>query len=184
MKILLTGFTPFPKHPVNPTESIVAAFQDRDIVTHVFPVAYDAVARELPQLLEQEKPDRILSFGLAGSRRLFSLEQTAYNETKASLPDVAGVLREGGIILPKQPSELSTPFDLRALEAILKKEGFAFTHSTDPGRYLCNDVYFRCLSSGIPSLFVHVPTFENSSLENDVAFAQAILDYLRKTPLK
>ena len=59
LRILITGFGPFPGAPFNPTEPLVArllrlrrpAFDDVELTGHIFPVTYRDVDRELPQLL-------------------------------------------------------------------------------------------------------------------------------------
>lgn len=52
----------------------------------------------------------------------------------------------------------------------------------DPGRYICNEVYYLDLASGIPSLFVHFPLEETLSLEKDIRAAKLILETI--SPLK
>jgi hypothetical protein len=74
MRVLLTGFGPFPGVPLNPSALLVKALARRrrpafaaiTRTTHVFATAYEAVDRDLPKLFAQ-KPDIILMFGLAGS---------------------------------------------------------------------------------------------------------------------
>ena len=56
LRILITGFGPFPGAPYNPTQPLVArltklrrpAFSDVELFGHIFPVTYRAVDRELP----------------------------------------------------------------------------------------------------------------------------------------
>ena len=56
LRILVTGFGPFPGAPYNPTQPLVArltrlrrpAFADVELSGHIFPVTYKAVDRELP----------------------------------------------------------------------------------------------------------------------------------------
>jgi pyroglutamyl-peptidase len=56
LRILITGFGPFPGAPYNPTQPLVArllrlrrpAFTDVAFLGHIFPVTYKAVDRELP----------------------------------------------------------------------------------------------------------------------------------------
>jgi hypothetical protein len=74
LRILVTGFGPFPGAPYNPTQALVArlmrlrrpAFADVELSSHIFPVTYKAVDRELPLALAKHKPHAILTFGLAG----------------------------------------------------------------------------------------------------------------------
>ncbi len=71
--ILITGFGPFPGAPYNPTEPLVGELLRRRHpalagvrrVAHVFHVSYQAVDRELPELLAREQPDVLVMFGLA-----------------------------------------------------------------------------------------------------------------------
>ena len=57
LRILITGFGPFPGAPFNPTQPLVArllrlrrpALDDVELSGHIFPVTYQAVDRELPQ---------------------------------------------------------------------------------------------------------------------------------------
>ena len=59
LRILITGFGPFPGAPFNPTQPLVArllrlrrpALGDVELSGHIFPVTYSAVDRELPELL-------------------------------------------------------------------------------------------------------------------------------------
>ena len=74
LRILVTGFGPFPGAPYNPTQPLVArlmrlrrpAFADVELSSHIFPVTYKAVDRELPLALAKHKPHALLMFGLAG----------------------------------------------------------------------------------------------------------------------
>ena len=74
LRILVTGFGPFPGAPYNPTQPLVArltrlrrpAFTDVELSSHIFPVTYKAVDRELPLALQKHKPHALLMFGLAG----------------------------------------------------------------------------------------------------------------------
>ena len=62
LRILVTGFGPFPGAPFNPTQPLVArlvrlrrpALRDVELSGHIFPVTYTAVDRELPDLLASE----------------------------------------------------------------------------------------------------------------------------------
>jgi len=57
LRILITGFGPFPGAPFNPTQPLVArllrlrrpALSDVELTGHIFPVTYKAVDHELPQ---------------------------------------------------------------------------------------------------------------------------------------
>ena len=71
LRILVTGFGPFPGAPYNPTQPLVArltrlrrpAFSDVELSSHIFPVTYQTVDRELPQALKKHQPHALLMFG-------------------------------------------------------------------------------------------------------------------------
>jgi pyroglutamyl-peptidase len=87
LRILITGFGPFPGAPFNPTEPLVArllrlrrpALGDVELTGHIFRVSYAAVDRELPQLLTKRRPHALLMFGLAGRTPLVRIETRARN---------------------------------------------------------------------------------------------------------
>ena len=64
LRILVTGFGPFPGAPHNPTQPLVArltrlrrpAFTDVELSSHIFPVTYKGVDRELPQIVAKPRP--------------------------------------------------------------------------------------------------------------------------------
>src|SRR4051812_27478886 len=98
LRALVTGFTAFPGAPYNPTPALVRslakirrpALADVAIATHVFPVTYDAVDRELPQLLSLHRPDILLMFGLAARTPYVRVETRARNAVTTLWPDAGG----------------------------------------------------------------------------------------------
>src|SRR6202040_204318 len=94
--ILITGFDRFPGSPVNPSSLVAAslarrrrpAFVGTRRIAHVFATRYDAVDRELPALLAQEKPDIVVMFGVATRSRRVRIEERARNRI-ALFPDAS-----------------------------------------------------------------------------------------------
>ena len=82
LRILVTGFEPFPGAPYNPTQPLVArltrlrrpALADVELSSHIFPVTYGAVDRQLPELLGQYRPQALLMFGLAARTSWIRIE--------------------------------------------------------------------------------------------------------------
>ena len=95
LRILITGFGPFPGAPVNPTQPLVArlaglrrpAFSEVERIAHIFPVTYGAVDRELPLLLARHRPDALLMFGLASRTPFLRIETRARNAITTLWPD-------------------------------------------------------------------------------------------------
>ena len=82
LRILITGFGPFPGAPFNPTQPLVArllrlrrpALSDVEPAGHIFPVTYSAVDRELPELLKKYRPQALLMFGLRSEEHTSELQ--------------------------------------------------------------------------------------------------------------
>ena len=111
MRVLITGFGPFPGVPFNPSAVLVKALARRrrpalaGIVrtTHIFATTYDAVDRDLPKLFAQ-KPDIMLMFGIAGSRRHVCIETRARNAVSLLYPDAGGHRAQRGIMVAGRAS--------------------------------------------------------------------------------
>src|SRR5438874_13734782 len=95
LRILITGFGPFPGAPFHPTQPLVArllrlrrpAFADIELSGHIFPVTYKAVDRELPQIVAEHRPHGLLMFGLANRTPYVRIETRARNAVTMLWPD-------------------------------------------------------------------------------------------------
>jgi pyroglutamyl-peptidase len=167
MRVLVTGFGPFPGAPSNPSALLVKALARKrrpalseiTLTTHVFTTSYAAVDRDLPKLLA-EKPDVVLLFGLAGRRRHLCIETRAPNALTLLFPDADRRKPQQNIIAPGAPSSLrgNAPV-MRLLSAARGRFPARLSH--DAGRYLCNYVFWQALqrAHGRRPLvqFVHIP---------------------------
>src|SRR5471032_453303 len=106
LRILVTGFGPFPGAPHNPTQPLVArllrlrrpAFADVELSGHIFPVTYRAVDRQLPELLAKHRPQALLMFGLASRTPHLRIETRARNAVTTLWPDADHArIRKGSI---------------------------------------------------------------------------------------
>jgi pyroglutamyl-peptidase len=167
MRVLITGFGPFPGAPFNPSALLVKALARRrrpplgdiELMTHVFATSYAAVDRDLPKLLAQQ-PDAVLLFGLAGRRRHLCIETRARNALTLLFPDADRYKPQHAVIVADAPSSDTgnAPF-MRLLGAA--RGLFPSRLSRDAGCYLCNYVYWQALrhaQDGRPLVqFVHIP---------------------------
>jgi pyroglutamyl-peptidase len=165
MRVLITGFGPFPGAPFNPSAALAKALAGRrrpalasiERVVHVFATTYASVDRDLPKLFAQ-KPDIVLMFGVAGRRHQLCIETRARNAVSLLFPDASGRKPLRGVIKLRGPAALTgnAPFACLAGAA-----GAKARISRDAGSYLCNYVYWRALEQarGTRPLvqFVHIP---------------------------
>lgn len=169
-RILVTGFGPFPGAPYNPTEPLVArlmrlrrpAFADVEFKSHIFPVTYAAVDRQLPELIARHRPQALLMFGLAARTSHLRVETRARNAVTTTWPDAAGTRVRKGSIAPLSGAMNFGPHAARLLRAALAT-GIDARPSRDAGSYLCNYLSWRAIEAtqgeNGPDLaaFVHVP---------------------------
>lgn len=176
--IAYTGFGPFGENKTNPTMELVALIEDTENVNaHVVPVSYSRSYLEAKKI----DGDILLMSGLAASRKEISIEVRAYNERKASIPDNDGLSHNGDKIDDRTEEFLETTIQVEPLLKKLKDENISVELSTDPGRYVCNNIYYMALSDNTrPSLFVHFPTNETMPIEVKERALRTIIDYLKE----
>jgi pyroglutamyl-peptidase len=170
LRILVTGFGPFPGAPYNPTQALVErllrlrrpAFADVDISSHIFPVTYKAVDLELPQALAKHRPQALLMFGLAGRTAHLRIETRARNAVTMLWPDAAQTRVRKGSIGPGPDAMQFGPHTLRLLRAALAT-GIDARPSRNAGSYLCNYLSWRAIEAVSTddhlrlASFVHIP---------------------------
>jgi pyroglutamyl-peptidase len=170
IRILLTGFGPFPGAPFNPTMALVKrlsqlrrpAFADVELISHIFHVTYATVDRELPKLIARHRPQAVLSFGLADRTTHVRVETRARNAVTTLFPDAdRNRARKGSIVSGAGAARFGS-HTAKLLRAAVGT-GVDARSSRDAGSYLCNYLSWRaieatCNDNG-PRLaaFVHVP---------------------------
>lgn len=168
-RILVTGFSAFPRAPVNPTEELIGLIDAQGwapagavLRTAVLPVEYARVPGLLGEIGAAFRPDIAVHFGLAETAKGFRLERTARNRSSLDKPDAAGrpppsrtIVRGGGPIASGLP--------LEAIAAALRQRGLPVQFSSNAGEYLCNHTFYiacgRTQPGYAPAMagFVHVP---------------------------
>ncbi|MDH2380253.1 pyroglutamyl-peptidase I [Bradyrhizobium sp. CER78] len=170
LRILVTGFGPFPGAPFNPTMPLVKrlialrrpAFDDVTLSSHIFDVTYAAVDRELPELIASHRPQALLMFGLAGRSAHLRIESRARNAVTTRFPDAGRQHARKGSIAGGADAMMFGSHSERLLRAALAT-GIDARASRDAGSYLCNYLSWRAIEAvnGDNGLhlaqFVHVP---------------------------
>jgi pyroglutamyl-peptidase len=171
MRLLLTGFEPFPGAPYNPTGSLVErllrlrrpALDDVERIGHVFPVAYDAVDSQLPALLAQHRPDALLMFGLATRTPYLRIETRARNNITQLWPDAGHTRILSRTLAPGAAATRRFGPHTALLVRAAQHTGINARASLNAGAYLCNYLSWRAIEAAEvgfgPRLaaFVHVP---------------------------
>src|ERR1700726_2339124 len=145
LRILVTGFGPFPGAPFNPTQPLVArllrlrrpALGDVELSGHIFPVTYNAVDRQLPDLLARKRPQALLMFGLATRTPFVRIETRARNAVTTLWPDADHAGTRKGSISGGADATRFGPHIAKLFRAACAT-GIDARASRDAGSYLCN----------------------------------------------
>jgi pyroglutamyl-peptidase len=192
-KILLTGFEPFPADHTgdNVSERAVLGFnpgalENVSVMKLLLPVEYDTAASWVADVVQRCTPDVVVSFGQG--RLGVDIETTAYNRKDTSdvpggVPDNRGSIYGGESILPDGPEQYHTALPAETIVSDLVDLGFEASTSDDPGRYVCNNVFYTVMHTlrGTPGVggFVHLPYMTRVD-----STAQAKLDSIVKVAVQ
>ncbi|HEY0235839.1 MAG TPA: pyroglutamyl-peptidase I [Afipia sp.] len=154
-RILITGFEAFPGAPYNPTSKLVErllrlrrpALADVERVGHIFPVTYEAVDRQLPELIAKHHPDALLMFGLASRTPYLRVETRARNTVSQIWPDAAHArVRSRTLETGADSTRRFGPHTARLLRAA-QSTGIDARASLSAGFYLCNYLSWRAIEA-------------------------------------
>ncbi len=171
MRLLVTGFGPYPGVTHNPTAALArrVAASPRlkrlgiEAAAHVFTVSYAVVAAELPRLLDATRPDAVLHIGLAPRERMLRIEMRGENRRRMLHPDVTGRAPSRQRLDASGVAERGSTAPGPTLLAALKRAGVPVRISRDAGAYLCNATLYWSLghaagrSPSPPTVFIHCP---------------------------
>jgi len=186
--MLVTGFHPFPAdgwHD-NVSERAVRAvrpwrLRGVKVMRVILPVEYDRAAAAVADVIARCAPAAVISFGQGGGS--IALEQTAYNlqdtgEVAGGVPDNRGVIRAAAPIDPAAPAERASTLPLDAIARALEALGEHPVRSDDPGRYICNNVFFVGRGASARAGFIHLPyttSFDAATIARFRAVAEAAI---------
>jgi pyroglutamyl-peptidase len=170
--VLLTGFEPFPADSVRDNSSMFAVtgfdgsmFAGVSFMPLVLPVEWDTAPGMVVDVMGRCRPDIVISFGQGGLD--VAVETTAYNlkdtaSIAGGVPDNRGVIYAADPIVPDGPALLHTRLDAEDLVDELRGLGVNARPSDNPGRYVCNNVFYTVMHAlepypGLVGGFVHLP---------------------------
>ncbi len=169
IRLLATGFGPFPGAPSNPTQMLMEhlnAQQWHPNGAHLFsetlPTQWSGASLALERHVQDLGPDAVVLFGLAAGARVIRIERRAQNHARFDRPDAVGICWAGPKLAPGSGAEHLTQFAIAPIVRAVRARGVAAALSRDCGDYVCNATYFSALSqnaSGLvpPALFIHLP---------------------------
>ena len=149
MKVLVSAFKPFNNQYKNLSIEVLKYINnvDRCIVD----VIYDDCYYELNSNIDLNKYDLIVALGEARKRKVLTLETKAYNLNNCSLVDNNNVLKTNSIIYKDGKDVLDCNVNLKDVGELVEL-------SSDPGRFVCNNLYYHLLyNHPNKTIFIHIP---------------------------
>lgn len=209
LRILLTGFGPFNGVVENPTTYLIqeltdeianctAGLSDSHIQTKLLDVSCDgvdsAICRDTTTNTDSNSYyDLYIHLGVNSSATSICLEQSAYNCKDFRCADNKGYQPQQQSICDacRYDENLNTFINID--DAIVKLNELGYNGlvsvSTDPGRFLCNYVYYQSLQhqklkcKPMLSLFVHVPQFTVIDKSKQLECIKSLLRILEQEAL-
>lgn len=166
--VLVTGFGPFSIHECNPSWEAVQRLEtvglrsDVDLVTCHIPVQYDYVLSQIQTLWKKHKPKLVVHCGVSGVAKELTLEQLAHNSGYKS-EDVKGSLPPNNCCVCNGPEVIRSGIEMKKVCDVVNSSPCSVKAivSEDPGRYLCDFIYFTSLNIDHQrTAFIHVPPLD------------------------
>lgn len=181
MKVLISGFEPFGKMSINPTdelllEAVCFEIDNVEISTILLPVNYDECAEKLINKMEEIQPDVVISCGLAAGRTAITPERIGINVKDTgsgdSYPDNNGKIPTDEMIDEEGPDGLFATLPIRLIERNLKELNIPAAVSNSAGTFICNNTLYAVLNHirknklQIKAGFIHFPASTKMSARN------------------
>lgn len=169
IRILVTGFGPFPQVHVNPTDRIARALAGQkkfrhmglDITAHIFPTRWSVLTGEVERVIAAAKADAVLHLGVAARRKAICIETVARLGSRRLLPDASG--QQEPQASPAGVTHFRIAAPAETLRVAIARTKAPVRLSNNAGRYLCNGLYAQSLqlrakqSDPRPTVFIHIP---------------------------
>lgn len=167
VRILVTGFGPFPGVTCNASEALVRRLGSGSFLpevalsTEVIPVLWAGARAVARAAISRAKPHAVLHFGVSKRVTAFEVESQAFNRG-GQKRDQHGFVRHAQPLVRFGQTVLPATLPASALVRALRRDGYPAQLSRDAGRYLCNALFYWSLSDalgGSPRIaFVHIPS--------------------------
>ena len=166
MKIIVTGFDPFGGETINPSIECVKALPEIEGVELIrleLPTVFKESAQRLNEVINDVKPDAVLSVGQAGGRAGITMERIAINVDDARIPDnISQQPIDEEIQVEGEAAYFSTLPIKRIVKAI-REAGISAEVSNSAGTFVCNHIMYQALFAAtkadkpFKAGFMHIP---------------------------
>lgn len=166
MKIIVTGFDPFGGEKINPSIECVKALPDIEGVELIrleLPTVFKESAKRLNEVINDVKPDAVLSVGQAGGRAGITMERIAINFDDARIPDNISQQPIDEAIQLDGEAAYFTTLPIKRIVKAIREAGISAEVSNSAGTFVCNHIMYQALFAAtkadkpFKAGFMHIP---------------------------
>jgi pyroglutamyl-peptidase len=165
--VLLTGFEPFNKEPINPAWETVRALDGWSedgfrVAARQLPCVFGDANAAVRSLIDELQPALVIAVGQAGGRVDLSVERVAINVDDAPIKDNAGLQLVDEPIVAGGPAAYFSTLPIKAIVAALRAAGLPASVSQTAGTFVCNHVFYGLMHTlagrdDVKAGFIHIP---------------------------
>ena len=166
MKIIVTGFDPFGGETINPSIECVKALPEIEGVELIrleLPTVFKESAKRLNEVINDVKPDAVLSVGQAGGRPGITMERIAINVDDARIPDNISQQPIDETIQTEGEAAYFTTLPIKRIVKAIREAGISAEVSNSAGTFVCNHIMYQSLFAAtkadkpFKAGFMHIP---------------------------
>lgn len=166
MKIIVTGFDPFGGEKINPSIECVKALPEIEGVELIrleLPTVFKESAKRLNEVINEVKPDAVLSVGQAGGRPGITMERIAINVDDARIPDNISQQPIDETIQTKGAAAYFSTLPIKRIVKAIREAGIPVEVSNSAGTFVCNHIMYQALFAATKANkpfkagFMHIP---------------------------
>lgn len=166
MKIIVTGFDPFGGEKINPSIECVKALPEVEGVELIrleLPTVFKESAKRLNEVINEVKPDAVLSVGQAGGRPGITMERIAINVDDARIPDNISQQPIDETIQTKGAAAYFSTLPIKRIVKAIREAGIPVEVSNSAGTFVCNHIMYQSLFAAtkadkpFKAGFMHIP---------------------------
>lgn len=165
--VLLTGFEPFNKEPINPAWEAVRTLDGWSeghfaVVARQLPCVFGDANAAMRALIDELQPALVIAVGQAGGRVDLSVERVAINVDDAPIKDNAERQLVDEPIVRGGPAAYFSTLPIKAIVAELRAAGLPASVSQTAGTFVCNHVFYGLMhvlatQPHVRGGFIHIP---------------------------
>ena len=174
MKIIVTGFDPFGGEKINPSIECVKALPEIEGV-ELFRVELPTVFKEsairLNEVINEVKPDAVLSVGQAGGRPGITMERIAINVDDARIPDNITQQPIDETIQTEGAAAYFSTLPIKRIVKAIREAGISAEVSNSAGTFVCNHIMYQALFAAtkadkpFKAGFMHIPFIPEQTMD-------------------